>query len=102
MCVDASEIIDAHAMFSKTFTFKVPIHPKNLSQMIHPHQGYMASMPDKAYSWEEMMAMYEMQMIASYEKSRGNALHGDELSALAFWLVVDAGKKGSIDLKEMR
>lgn len=96
MRVSASDVIDAHGMFSKTFQFKVPIHPKNLSQMIHPHQGYMVSMPDRSYSWDEMMAMYEVQMVASFQKAKGRDLHGDELSALAFWLVADHEKEGSI------
>jgi len=48
-------LIEAHGMFAKGFTFKVPISPRNLSQMIHPHQGYMASMPDRGYTWEEMV-----------------------------------------------
>ena len=85
--MDAADLVDVHASFSKTFTFNVPIHPQNLSQMIHPHQGYMASMPDRGYTWDEMLQTYELQMIASYEKAKGRTLHGDELSALSFWLL---------------
>ena len=29
--VDAADLIEVHGLFSKSFTFKVPIHPKNLS-----------------------------------------------------------------------
>jgi len=47
----------------------------------------MAAMPDRGYTWDEMLAMYEIQMIASYEKSKGRTLHGEELSALSFWLL---------------
>ena len=60
MRVDATDLIDVHASFSKTFQFRVPINPRNLSQLIHPHQGYMASMPDRGYSWDEMVSMYEL------------------------------------------
>lgn len=101
--VDAPDLIDVHASFSKTFTFKVPINPRNLSQMIHPHQGYMASMPNRGYSWDEMLQMYEMQMIASYEKAKGRYLHSEELSALSFWLLSDTERKGSLtDAKDMQ
>ena len=65
--------------------------------MIHPHWGYMASMPGKSYSWEEMLQMYEIQMLASFEKAVGRYLHGEELSALSFWLTQDVERKGSLD-----
>jgi hypothetical protein len=101
MRVDAAELIDVHASFAKTFQFRVPINPRNLSQLIHPHQGYMASMPDRGYTWDELVSMYEMQMISSYEKSKGRSIHGEELSALSFWLLQDKDKKGSVDFEGM-
>ena len=54
-------------------------------------------MPNKMYSWDEMLATYEIQMIASYEKSKGRYVHGEELSALSFWLMLDTEKKGTLD-----
>ena len=57
----------------------------------------MASMPGRAYSWDEMLAMYEMQMVASYEKAMGRYIHAEEISALSFWLIQDAEKKGSLN-----
>ena len=65
--------------------------------MIHPHWGYMANMPGKSYSWEEMMQIYEIQMIASFEKAKGRYLHGEELSALSFWLMQDIDRVGRLD-----
>lgn len=44
-----------------------------------------------------MLAMYEIQMLASYEKARGRTLHGEELSALSFWLIKDTEKQGHLD-----
>ena len=85
-CVDSSDVIDSHALFAKNYKFMVPIHPKNLSQLVHPHWGYMSSMPGKSYSWKEMLAMYELHMISSYEKAQGRYIHAEELSALSFWL----------------
>jgi len=61
----------------------------------------MASMPGQAYSWTEMLAMYEIQMIASYEKAKGRTIHGEELSALSFWLIKDTEKQGHLEEKEM-
>ena len=30
-CVDATDLIESHGLFAKSYKFKVPIHPKNLS-----------------------------------------------------------------------
>jgi len=51
--VPSEKIIDVHQMFAGNFRFKVPIHPKNLAQIIHPHQGYMTSFkPEtKFFTW---------------------------------------------------
>ena len=35
--VNGADLVEVHGCFSKNFTFKVPIHPRNLSQIIHPH-----------------------------------------------------------------
>lgn len=53
----------------------------------------MAAMPGAGYSWDEMLTMYEMQIVSSHEKSKGRTLHGEELSALAFWMYMDAQEK---------
>ena len=45
--------------------------------------------------------MYEIQMLASFEKAVGRYLHGEELSALSFWLTQDVERKGSLDEETM-
>lgn len=93
--VAGADLIEAHGSLSKAgYQFRLPIHPRNMSQMIHPHQGYMAAMPGPGFSWDEMLKMYELQMVSSYEKSKGRTIHGEEISALAYWLVSDPDKKG--------
>mmetsp|Transcript_27223 Transcript_27223/g.36378 ORF Transcript_27223/g.36378 Transcript_27223/m.36378 type:complete len:268 (-) Transcript_27223:1187-1990(-) len=101
--VKGADLIEAHSLFAKGYEFRIPINPRNMSQMIHPHQGYMVAMPNRGYTWEEMEQMYRMQVLASHEKSCGRTLHGEELSALAFWLLVDTEREGSIcDLERLR
>ena len=70
--------------------------------MIHPHQGYMAHMPGRGYSWDELMQMYELQMIASHEKTKGRTLHAEEISALSFWLINDTSKLGYLSQSNMK
>lgn len=58
--IKATALIDAHHMFVQTQHFHVPIHPRGLSQMIHPHQGYMISYPEGMFEWEDLMRTYEI------------------------------------------
>ena len=85
--VAAKDLGEVHSTFASTFKFNVPLHPRNLSQMIHPNQGYMISMPNKGYSWDDLMQTYEIHMLANFEKKKGRYVHAEELSALSFWLL---------------
>ena len=40
-------------------------------------------------------------MLASFEKAVGRYLHGEELSALSFWLTQDVEREGSLDKDTM-
>jgi len=62
----------------------------------------MASMPNRDYSWDEMVQMYEIQMVSSYEKARGRTIHGEEISALAFWLIADTERRGFLEKEQMK
>lgn len=46
--------------------------------------------------------MYLNQIAASYEKTFGRDLLGDELSCLSFWLIQDKSQKGWLTLDEFR
>lgn len=96
--VQGLDLIDYHGALAKGFTFDVPINPRNLCQLTHPHMGYMAFMPNRSYSWDEMLQMYEFHMVASREKHFGRTLHAEEIAALSFWLLQDTEKKGMLDL----
>ena len=100
--VAAKDLGEVHSTFGSTFKFNLPIHPRNLSQLIHPFQGYMISMPDKSYSWDDLMQTYEIHMLASFEKKKGRYVHSEELAALSFWLLQDTERKGHLDLEGMR
>ena len=38
-------MLDFHYKLGTLYKMRVPIDPKNLAQMVHPHYGYLASMP---------------------------------------------------------
>lgn len=98
-CVPTEKITDVHQLFASHFRFKVPIHPRNLAQIINPFQGYMASFRPgtKFFSWTQMQQVYDIQIVASFEKTQGRSLLGEELSCLSFWLLQDQERKGYLD-----
>lgn len=49
-----------------------------------------------------MIEIYENQIAASFEKTFGRELLGDELSCLCFWLIVDEQRKGWLTLEEFK
>lgn len=94
MGMPGTEIIDFHGEFGKKFQFKIPLNPRNLSQMIHPYQGYLSAM-SKHITFPELVKVYENQVVSSVERSTGREQLGEELSCLSFWLAYT--EESSID-----
>jgi hypothetical protein len=97
----AEELVDFHHDYSKKFKLRIPLHPKNLQQLIHPHFGYLASFPDRQFNFNDLMRVYEEQIVSSYERSLGQDMLADELACLSYWNVEDAQKKGYFTFKEV-
>jgi hypothetical protein len=52
--------------------------------------GYLEAFGDsKMFNFEELHTVYLNQIAASYEKTFGRELLGEELSCLTFWLIQD-------------
>jgi hypothetical protein len=102
--VPTEKITDVHQLFAGHFRFKVPINPKNLAQIINPYQGYMANFRPgtKFFSWTQMQQVYDIQIVASFEKTQGRSLLGEELSCLSFWLLQDEHLKGYLDFENLK
>ena len=43
--VPLSKMLDLHHEYGKKYRVRVPLDPKNLAQMVHPHYGYLTSLP---------------------------------------------------------
>lgn len=69
------------------YKVKIPLHPKNLSQLVHPFHGYLTSFRNKSFDFNELKIILDNQIAASYEKEYGRELLGDEISCLSFWLI---------------
>jgi hypothetical protein len=100
--IHASKLTEYHGEYSKIFKFNVPLHPKNLSQLIHPFHGYLTAYPNRWFSYDDLIEVYTNQIASGYEKSFGRELLGDELSCLSFYLLTDAEKKGWLNLEEAK
>jgi hypothetical protein len=65
--------------------------------------GYLEAFGDsKMFNFEELHTVYLNQIAASYEKTFGRELLGEELSCLTFWLIQDQSQKGWLSLDEFR
>jgi len=100
--LEAKQLTEFHGEFAKMFRFRVPLHPKNLSQLIHPFHGYLTAFPGLQLDFAGLLDVYEYQIAASYEKTFGRELLGDELSCLSFWLLKDVENKGWLTLDELK
>ncbi|CDW79293.1 UNKNOWN [Stylonychia lemnae] len=99
--IASDQMTDFHHNFAKKFKFTVPVHPKNLQQMIHPHFGYITSFKNRGFTFEELESLYRNQIVSSYERFLGQELLADELSCLSYWLLVDDNKKGYFNLNQL-
>ena len=103
--VKSEDLVEFHYDFSKKFKFRVPLHPKNMQQMIHPHFGYLTNFKGRSFNFNELMKIYQDQIVSSYERSLGQDLHADELASLSYWLIQDNNnegvKKGFLTIKEL-
>ena len=91
-----------HGEYSKVHKFSVPLHPKNLSQLIHPFHGYLTAYPGLELKWSDLHAIYLNHIAASYERTFGRELLSDELTCLSFWNLRDTEKKGYLTLEELK
>jgi hypothetical protein len=69
--------------------------------MIHPHFGYLSNFPNRSFNINELISVYENQIVSSFERSLGQDILADEISCLSYWLVEDSQKKGYFSFKEL-
>lgn len=98
----AEKVTEFFGEYSKMFLVKIPLHPKNFSQLVHPFHGYLGAYRGQSFDYDGLMAIIENQIAASYEKEFGRELLGDELSCLSFWLIQDESRKGWLSLEEFK
>lgn len=94
----SDRIAQVHRDYATTFKFQVPIEPRCLVQMIHPHFGYLSHLPN--IDFDKMVQIYQAKLVASYEKELGQELLANEITALAYWQYFDTHNTGYQSLPE--
>ncbi|EGR32066.1 leucine rich repeat protein [Ichthyophthirius multifiliis] len=93
------KVLEFHYELMKSYKFQVPIEPHLLVQMIHPHQGYLSHYPG-SFSQQDLMNIYYYKLVASMERSLGQDLLANEISAFTYWNLYDKDEEGSFDLQK--
>ena len=57
--VASEKLTTYHGELTKIYGFKVPLHPKNLSQLVHPWQGYLTAFPGLEFTFNQLIDVYE-------------------------------------------
>jgi hypothetical protein len=53
--VSCDELVEFHHDFTKKFKFRVPLHPKNMQQMLHPHFGYLTHFKGRQFTFNDLV-----------------------------------------------
>jgi hypothetical protein len=55
----------------KYYDFDVPIHPKNLAIILHPHWGYLCKFGEKGFTFDELVDFYKFEFVSSNLRNNG-------------------------------
>jgi hypothetical protein len=98
--ISCSRMLDFHFEYIEHFKFDLNIDEVCLSELVHPHFGYLTNMPG-TLSFDQLMLLIKRKLFASYERFEGEDLLAKQISALAYWEIVDFDYTGVIDLNDL-
>jgi leucine-zipper-like transcriptional regulator 1 len=94
--IECERLLDFHTTFLEHYTFDVPIDKRSLVEMVHPHAGYLVLVP-RDFSFANMMKFYEIQILASFERSLGEDLLSKQISAFNYYQAIQGKKPSGLD-----
>lgn len=77
--------------YASLFEFKPVIDPYFIEQMAHPYKGYLLNYQG-GYTYEDIIQVYRILMVATFEKLLGQDLLGLEVSSFAYWNNLNRGQ----------
>mmetsp|Transcript_48843 Transcript_48843/g.56140 ORF Transcript_48843/g.56140 Transcript_48843/m.56140 type:complete len:284 (+) Transcript_48843:96-947(+) len=96
--IQGEDVLKFFDLYRQTFKFETAFEPKNLIQMIHPYYGYLMHTPI-ALSFDDLMKIFKIQLISSFERSLGQTFLAEELAAFSYWQHIDQEGQGYLDLE---
>ncbi len=73
--IGAEEVLPFHNEFCKHHSLDIPMHPKNLAMMLHPHWGYYCKFYKNQFSLEDVINFYQTEYVSSYFRKIGNVFN---------------------------
>jgi len=60
-----------HNEFARNKNFDIPLEPKSLAIILHPHWGYMSKFTKKNFTFDEIMEFYKYEFLSSHYRILG-------------------------------
>lgn len=75
LTIQAEEVLPFHNEFARYHRLDIPIHPKNLAMLLHPHWGYLCKFTKKEYSFKDIVEFYRKEIVSSYFRDIGRVFN---------------------------
>jgi len=84
--------------YVKVHRFNLAIDPEILLKQVHPFHGHATKL-DGLIVFEDLFALFEKLVIASFEKLQGQTLLASEICAFAHWVHRDRNQNGYLEIQ---
>eukprot|EP01016_Furgasonia_blochmanni_P043156 TRINITY_DN5817_c0_g1_i16.p1 TRINITY_DN5817_c0_g1~~TRINITY_DN5817_c0_g1_i16.p1 ORF type:complete len:396 (+),score=34.50 TRINITY_DN5817_c0_g1_i16:66-1253(+) len=95
----ADKLIDVHNEYSKMFKMDIPLDPRCLLQLIHPHYGYLSYLPGYV-KFDDLINIHRIKLVATLERSLGQDILANEIASYAYWQYMDKKKAGYMNAQD--
>lgn len=95
--MDPKDTVTFFKNYTDQYKFQIGLDYHFIIQMVHPHWAYLTFMPDPLEK-ESFMELVHNLLVASYERSLGQDLLSDELSAFGYWKYMHHQAEGVTDV----
>lgn len=75
---------EAYYEIATLFKFRASIDPEFIDQMVHPSWGYLTRLKG-GLTFEEVWWVWEILLVATFEKLLGQDMLAREISSFAYW-----------------
>jgi hypothetical protein len=98
--IEGSRMLEFHSEFLKNFAFEVPLDKRSVFEMLHPHAGYMVTLPYR-FTFNKLIDFYHVQLVATYERTLGEELLSRQISCFNYFDCVADGGHALMELAKV-